>query len=60
MQSRTKLISGFRTLKALLETLQKDEFEKGALDYFDMVSWLESKITGKKFGEIIREKAVSD
>jgi hypothetical protein len=33
-----------------------DNFEKSAFIYFDFESWAESKITGKKFREIIKRK----
>jgi hypothetical protein len=39
----------------LLETTS-DPFEKKALYYFDFISWMESKITGKTFAEIVRGK----
>lgn len=44
-------------LKNAIEEISNDEFEKKAIDYFDIVSWLESKLTRKKFADIVREKS---
>ena len=45
-------------MKAELEEISKDPFEKKALEYFDFISWLESKITGQPFANIVRAKAL--
>ncbi len=37
--------------------LKTDPYEKGAFEYFDFISWLESKIENRPFAEIIKEKA---
>ena len=50
-------IKAFNELKSELEKITKDPFEKKALEYFDFISWLESKIESKPFAEIIKEKA---
>lgn len=55
--SKKILISIFRKLKNKLEELVKDPLEKEALQYFDIIYWLESKIDNKSFGEIIRKRA---
>ena len=47
----------FKELKIELEEITKDPFEKKALEYFDFISWLESKIENKSFAEIVKEKA---
>ncbi len=52
-----KLIHAFKELKTELEEITKDDFEKKALEYFDFISWLESKIENRPFAEIVREKA---
>ena len=39
-----------------LMRITSDNFEKAAFIYFDFESWAESKITGRKFLEIIRKK----
>lgn len=46
----------YMNLKAEFESLAKDPYEKYALDYFDFISWTESKIENKTFGQVIREK----
>lgn len=40
-----------------LKPMQEDTFEKTAFEYFDLLSWVESKISGKSFSEIVKEKA---
>lgn len=40
-----------------LKPMQEDTFEKTAFEYFDVLSWIESKITGKTFAEVVKEKA---
>lgn len=51
-----KLILLFRNFKPKLEEILKDPFEKIAIEYFDIISWLESKIEKRPFEEILREK----
>lgn len=41
--------------KELLE-LANDPFEKEAFDFFDLISWLESKIENRPFATIMKEK----
>ena len=50
----------FHQLKNELDRISKDEYEKKAFDYFDIVSWLESKLTKKKFADVVREKSEID
>ena len=50
----------FHQLKKELETISKDEFEKRAFDYFDIVSWLESKLNKKRFADVVKEKSKVD
>jgi hypothetical protein len=50
-------IDAFIELKAELEEIMKDPFEHRALELFDFISWLESKITSRPFSEIISRKA---
>lgn len=47
----------FHQLKNEIEKISTDEYEKKAIDYFDIVSWLESKLTKKKFADIVRAKS---
>ncbi len=37
--------------------LKTDPYEKGAFEYFDFISWLESKIENRLFAEVVRQKA---
>jgi len=49
----------FILLKAQMESLQKNKFEKRAFLYFDIISWLESKITKRSVQSLIKEKISS-
>lgn len=50
----------FHQLKEELDMISKDEFEKRAFDYFDIISWLESKLSKKKFADVVRERSEID
>ncbi|MCC7302756.1 MAG: hypothetical protein IT233_08940 [Bacteroidia bacterium] len=57
MDSEKKKLDAFSELKdQLICTTKDDAFEKRALEYFDLISWLESKISGRRFQDIIAEK----
>ncbi len=56
--NEASLILAFRDLKAELENITEDPFEKRALGYFDFISWLESKIKNKTFEEVVRERSL--
>ncbi len=56
MTSRA-LIDQFQELRDQLLTLVDSRYEKRAFIYFDIISWLESKIQERKVGDIIKEKA---
>lgn len=45
----------FRELKEKLQPLTRQRFEKRAFLYFDIISWLESKISGKPLELLIKE-----
>jgi hypothetical protein len=47
----------FAILKAQMVSLQKNKFEKRAFLYFDIISWLESKIEKRFVQEVFKEKA---
>ena len=47
----------FIAFKKELLTVFKDANERKVLENFDILSWVESKIEGKSFAEIIKEKA---
>ena len=48
----------FIDLKNELTEIAKDPYEKEAFSYFDFISWLDSKIENRPFGEVVKEKAV--
>ena len=53
-------IYDFREVKKNIEeVIAKKNTEKVLFEYFDLISWLESKIEGKSFAEVIRNKAAS-
>lgn len=51
------LMENLKTLKTSLEKIARDPYEKKAMENFDFISWLESKISQRPFAEIVREKA---
>ncbi len=57
IKTHKELIEAFKELKTELEEIIIDRFEKQALEYFDFISWLESKIENRPFAEIVSEKA---
>ena len=57
IKSDKELIIAFREFKSTIEEIFKDPFEQKALEFFDFISWLESKIANKPFAEIIKEKS---
>ncbi|MEM1323288.1 MAG: hypothetical protein AAGG75_23685 [Bacteroidota bacterium] len=54
--SRQDILVGFEELKLELEELMSDEYERRAFDYFDFISWLESKTGTMDFAEIVNRK----
>ncbi len=55
--NRREVIEAFAELKQDIEKLIKDPYERRVLELFDLISWLESKIEERSFGEIVTEKA---
>ncbi len=55
--SPQKLIEAFRQLRSKLLLISKDKNEKNAFDFFDYLSWAESKVEKKSFAEGVAEKA---
>jgi len=43
----------------LSKNKRQDSFEEIGLSSFDYISWLESKINGKKYSDVIKEKALT-
>jgi len=46
-----------KNLRSSLEPLADDKFESKTLLYFDVMSWLESKISSRPFLDVVKEKA---
>jgi hypothetical protein len=49
-----------KNLRNRLEDLKDDKFESKPLLYFDIISWLDSKITNRPFHEVVKEVADRD
>lgn len=56
VHSKEESMRFFKQLKKSLEPVVKDPLEEKFLAYFDIMSWLESKIEGRKFEEIVKDK----
>lgn len=56
IQNEKELKNNFTQLKQKMEKLLEHPYEKRPFLYFDIISWLESKITGVAVEEIIRSK----
>jgi len=49
-------IAAFKQLRTEFMELTPHPYESKAFEYFDYISWLDSKIEGKPFAEIVRRK----
>ena len=56
--SDKEMMERFETLLRQLRPLVNNPFEKRAFIYFDIISWLESKIQGSSVQKIIKKKAI--
>lgn len=52
----SQLRAHFLDLRKKLESLKKHRFERRSFLYFDIISWLESRIEGRPVEEVIRKK----
>ena len=52
-----EMIVRFKLLRSQLLPLEDNPYEKRAFIYFDIISWLESKIENRPVQDVIREKA---
>ncbi|MCB0395135.1 MAG: hypothetical protein KDD36_00690 [Flavobacteriales bacterium] len=52
--NKTQLIEAFRETRHEIITLREDPYERKALEYFDFIAWIDSKLENKPFGEIVR------
>ncbi len=55
VRTEKQLREAFVVLRKELSVIVKDPYEKTALTYFDFITWLDSKIEGKRFAEVMRE-----
>ena len=60
LKTNTKktLTKSFKALLIQMKALLKNPIEQKGFDYFDFISWIESKIKNKTFGEVVRGKVV--
>lgn len=58
-ETKRQQIDVFRNLKKEFEQLEKDPNEKRALSYFPFIPWLDSKIEGRSFEEMVKRKVES-
>lgn len=56
--TRTSLRDRFVSLRTKMITLSESKYDKRPFVYFDIISWLDSKIENTTVGEVIRAKAV--
>ncbi|MBA3706053.1 MAG: hypothetical protein H0W84_09185 [Bacteroidetes bacterium] len=56
INNKDLLIKSFSELKKELILISKKPAESYGLEYFDFISWLESKIENRSFAEIVKEK----
>lgn len=53
-------IQAFEELRNAFKEIINDEYESKAFEYFDYISWLDSKILRKSFAEVVREKFIAN
>jgi hypothetical protein len=54
--TKEQKLRAFSELRKKIFGITKDPYERIALDYFDFISWLESKIKGVSFSDILKVK----
>ncbi len=54
--TQKQLIDRFKKLRVQLITLSKSKYDKRAFVYFDIISWLESKIENQSIEDVIKRK----
>lgn len=54
--SVSEVIGKFKHLKTQMLKLERDTYERRAFNYFDIISYLESKIEGRSIESVIKEK----
>ncbi|MEQ8473479.1 MAG: hypothetical protein RIC35_19940 [Marinoscillum sp.] len=53
-----QLVDRFKHLRSQLLELAESRYDKRAFVYFDIISWLESKIENRPVGEVIKHKSL--
>jgi hypothetical protein len=56
-KTHLRAVTHYKVFLAELNALKDDPLEKNAFEYFDFISWAESKVSGREFGELVREKS---
>lgn len=56
LDSQKKLVNAFKELHEQLLPLTKEPSERNAFAYFDIMSWLESKVHNRSYEEVVRGK----
>ncbi|MBI2269251.1 MAG: hypothetical protein HYU69_02720 [Bacteroidetes bacterium] len=51
-----QLIKSMSELKSAFEKLRNNKFERSFISDFDYISWLESKIEGRPFADVVKER----
>jgi tetratricopeptide (TPR) repeat protein len=59
-ESASALKNCYQSLRPELQPLAADPFEKSVFEYFDFISWVESKYRGVPFKEMVRSKRDQD
>ena len=59
INSHAQLLQAFKELKQKMEPLQNDPKERIVFEYFDFISWLDSKIQKRSLSEVVRKKYLS-
>jgi len=57
--SRSKLKAEFEKFLNKIKYLEKSRFETRSFAYLDIISWLESKVSGKTMSQVIMEKCAA-
>ena len=52
-----KLLTAFKLLRTEFAVFAKDPYESRAFEYFDLISWLDSKIEKRSIAEIVKGKS---
>ncbi|MBI2269497.1 MAG: hypothetical protein HYU69_03970 [Bacteroidetes bacterium] len=58
MNSKQSELKAYKELRSALEKIMKDPNEKSGLHNFDFIAWLDSKIEGRSFREVLKEKEI--